>query len=172
MIRTQKHILTNQLLKELCETIVTHKYVYYPQANDYFTILYQTGCRTQEPIQINRWQALEGGIRMQPQKANNTRDFKYDELPESYVKDIRTQNKPFNGLTERQLTSVLKKLSPYVRVTTEIKEVTAYIYRYNFVKQMSDSGFTKEEIMNIMGWKNIAMVNEYVQQQLWYETPV
>lgn len=155
-------LLTNRQLNDLCSFLSTANYVYYPVATDFFLDLFNTGCRPNELVAVNRWSiAGNGTVQLMPLKGNDFRTFEVAEISPSLLFAIQYQIPPYDGLSLRQLQSVLKKIIPYLRPATVLKSAIAYIFRYNRVKQMSEAGKSVAGIQSSFGWSNPLMVTGY-----------
>ncbi len=164
------YLLTNAELDDICYYLTQTEYIYYPETNEYLTDLYNTGARPNELLSINRWlYTSPASIRLDPLKDNDDRFFQETDLTPNFVADIINQEKPYNGRTQRQLSSVLKKVLPITGIQTTDKSAIEYIFRYNYVKKLHDSGMSDVDIATIMGWQYIAQASVYYLKQIFAE---
>lgn len=166
-------ILSTEDLEELCNYLSTLTYHYYPIATDFFHDLYITGCRPTELLQSNYWQYVTSSdIRLSPRKGNLTRFFTEVQLSTNLVFSIQNSIRPYNSLSLRQLTSVLKKILPVPEITSPHKSAIDYMFRYNRVKQFAVAGKTDLEISTIFGWNNALMATSYRTAIIYASEPI
>jgi hypothetical protein len=164
------YLITNTELDDICYYLTQTDYIYYPETNEYLTDLYNTGARPAEMFSVNLWLYISPtSIRLQPLKGNDQRFFSASDLTANFVSSIINQIKPYNGLTQRQLSSVLKKIFPYTGIQTVGKSAIEYIFRYNYVKKLHDSGMSDTDICTIMGWQYLAQASVYYLKQIFAE---
>jgi hypothetical protein len=164
------YLLTNAELDDICYYLTQTEYIYYPETNEYLTDLYNTGARPNEMFSITRWlYSSPASIRLQPLKENDQRFFQETELTPNFVADIINQVRPYNSLTQRQLSSVLKKILPVTGLQTNDKSAIEYIFRYNYVKKLHDAGMSDVDISTIMGWQYVAQASVYYLKQIFAE---
>lgn len=161
--------ITADELLQLTQFLVNYPPPFYSIQQTFVSDLYTTGCRPQELIQVNRWQQSIEDLNawtMQPQKGNFTR-----EIPKCFLSDhlntaITDQYRPYQRLSIRQLEYSMKQIIPTGTVEVETKEMVAYIFRYNLVKQLISQGKTNSEIQTHFGWKNPPMPFNYGSKHL------
>ena len=157
--------VSNEELEQLCNYLSTASYIYYPIATSFFYDLYKTGCRPNELLEIERWSYIDAShIELAPLKGNLTRSFTAADLSENLVFSIVNQVAPYQGLTLRQLTSVMKKILPLIKIQTIDKSAIDYMFRYNKVKSLKDNGDTYTQITEKFGWNNEALAIGYYER--------
>ena len=160
--------VSNEELEALCNYLSTASYIYYPIATSFFHDLYVTGCRPNELLQIDRWTYIDTDhIELVPLKDNLTRSFTQSELSSDLVFSIIHQVAPYQGLTLRQLTSVMKKILPLIKIQTIDKSAIDYMFRYNKVKSLKDNGNTYPQITEKFGWNNEALAIGYYERVIY-----
>lgn len=161
-------ILTDQELSDLCLYLSTASYIYYPVATNFFFDLWSTGCRPAELVDISLWSYVSSSqIELTPLKGNNTRTFIESELSSSLVFAIQNSIAPYDGLSLRQLESVLYKIIPVLQVQTIDKNAIAYMFRYNRVKEMFAAGMSASLVTAAFGWSSEAYSLLYSAQVLY-----
>lgn len=165
--------ITNEELEALCYSLAHTEYIYYPVATEFFLDLYNTGARPSELLNTLQWNFIDDdNIILTPDKGNSPRTFISTDLSESLLSAIISQFAPYQGLTLRQLTSVLKKILPVLDVQTIDKSAITYIFRYNKVKRLKAEGKTYAEITSLFGWSSEALATSYALKQLYTTTPI
>lgn len=155
-------LLTDEQLQELCNYLSETSYIYYPIATSFFMDLYKTGCRPMELLTMSRWNYIgPTQIELTPEKGNNIRTFTEADLSEDLLFSIINQVRPYEALSLRQLTSVLKKILPVIQVTTDVKSAIDYMFRYNKVKTLHNAGQTDLQIATTFGWSTPLLSASY-----------
>lgn len=166
-------IITTQQLEDLCSSLSETEYIYYPISKSYFKDLYTTGCRPQELLTITRWNYINASnIILDPLKNNNNRTFTAAELSNNLLQSIITQVEPYESLSLRQLSSVLKKILPVLRIQTIEKSAIDYMFRYNRVRQLFAQGQTAAQLATKFGWINPNLAYSYGNKTLYSSTPL
>jgi hypothetical protein len=166
-------LLTDSELEDLCNYLSALTYIYYPIATDYFHDIYVTGCRPKELVSITRWTYIDSSnVTLIPLKGNSIRYFNATTLSASFVYAIQNQIEPYNGLTIRQLSSVLKKILPVPQVTAPEKSAIDYMFRYNRVKQYAIAGYTDPAIQAIFGWSSALLATGYRTANVFASEPL
>lgn len=165
--------MTNEQLNDLCTYLSVTPYIYYPVANDYFKDLLVTGARPAELLDFTNWMLVPPGKAILfPDKGNDPREFNVSDLSESLVFSIQNNVPPYNGLTKRQLNSVMRKIMPPVEIKTDEKATADYLFRYNKVKSLKDAGMDWDDITNSFGWSSNALAVGYYTRKLFYSGPL
>jgi site-specific recombinase XerD len=135
---------------------------------DYFTLLFNTGCRSSEPLKITNWSINGAGqIVLQPFKGNNQRIFDISEIPSRFITAIQDQKPYFDFYSVAKFRYVFNKYATKTQIYVENKSMDMYIFRYNKVKQLRQAGLTKAEIQTFFGWTNSGIVDEYLNADLY-----
>jgi hypothetical protein len=161
------YVVSDDNLNRLCYYLTQQDYIYYPIHKDYHTDLWNTGCRPMELLSPSRWNYLSpSNIQLTPLKGNSIRTFSESELSDDLLFSIQNNVKPYWGLSLRQLTSVTKKILPVPQVQTIDKSAIDYLFRYNYVKRLRDSGMNDAAITTKMGWASALLAPLYYSQTL------
>jgi len=121
-----------------------------------------TGSRPVEVLRNDYFVSLDGSlITVQPDKKNNQR----------IIQDVDVNNIMYAFLTTDYLYLKVrdyKRLNQTFHIASapnnyivEDKEMVLYLFRFNKVKKLVDSGLTDEQVRVKMGWNNILMVQKY-----------
>lgn len=165
--------LTTAQLLSLSQYLSVTEYIYFPGTTLFSTDLMNTGVRPMELLTINRWQYNNpSNITLNPLKGNNQRTFTESELTDALVFAIQFQIKPYEHLTLRQLESVNKKILPVSQITTTKKSAISYLFRYNYVRQLSVSGMSDTEIAIKMGWSSAVLAASYRATKVYSSSPL
>jgi hypothetical protein len=165
--------LSDTELSYLCLYLSTAEYIYYPVATNYFSDLYNTGCRPKELLAYERWAYIDdANIILTPFKGNSNRTFTINDISSNLLFAIINQVPPYDELTYRQLKAVLYKIIPVLLPQTADKSAIDYMFRYNKVKQLASQGKTDAEIQAIFGWFTLDYATLYRTQSLFTSTPV
>lgn len=163
--------ITTTQLNELCHYLSETSYTYYPIVTDYTLDLLNTGARPKELLNQARWTYNSSSdIQLTPEKGNGTRFFTSTDLTTGLIFAIQNNVRPYQSLSLRQLESVLKKILPTPRVQTIDKSAISYMFRYNYIKQLSVNGMSDAAIAVRMGQSSGSVVAIYNGRQLYSTT--
>ena len=161
-------ILTNAEIQDRCITIINSLPSWYLSRLPYFQFLYATGCRPEEPLDISRFYKISPTIiEFVPLKNNNHRRLYISELPIQFTAALEDNRQFYDSYRRRQLNFIMNKLIGLNKVYVDNKEVGLYLFRYNYVKQLFESGFNYDDITIIMGWHSVDMAFKYVSKKLY-----
>lgn len=134
-----------------------------PYYFDLYTVYFVTGCRSAEVLDRSRWGSVdEAVVKLVPLKGNNQRLFDAATLPESFIGWINGYNNYFDDLTLRQLEYSFRLVFRYPNAFKGVKKSVLYLFRYRYVKDLSNKGFTFAEITDKMGWHSEGIAASYV----------
>jgi len=161
-------LLTDSELDLCCDWLRDQVYIYYPVASSFMNDLYNTGCRPQELLDQTLWiYNSPTDVELTPLKGNSTRTFLEADLSASLIYAIQNNIKPYNSLTLRQLTSVMKKMITWFKIETVDKSAIDYGFRYNVIKKLHNAGSTDAAIQAVFGWSSSLMPASYYGQSLY-----
>jgi hypothetical protein len=149
--------LNNQEVLQLSQYFLTAPFRFYDVVSSFVSDAYNCGARPMELLEISRWSdsmVNPGYWTMQPQKGNLTREILKTSLSSNLNNAIAGAFAPYNGLSLRQIEYAIKQINPCGRMEVGSREMVAYLFRYNKVKMMFDSGATNTEIQTYFGWLN------------------
>jgi len=146
-----------------CDYLVNASLPYYDQFSEAFLVLKLTGCRVSELFEIERWSWLGDEIYcFQPQKGNTVRTVQLNSECADFQNAIQNQTKPFGGLTKYQLYNVYDRIKGWDKLLSGDKDISFYIFRYRFAKQLYADGYDVFTIASMMGYTNVATVQSYL----------
>jgi hypothetical protein len=163
-------VLTLNRLNEIATEIIIAEYPYYEVLREFFKLFYHFGIRTNEAFQISRWSFISGNTyTLQPQKGNNLRTLILDDNFTAFKAAIIGQYKPFNGRTVSQALHLFDTIRTFMRIYSNDKEITLYLFRYRFVRRMYQEGYSIAQIAATMGYVSTANIAIYLNAELWEE---
>ena len=154
----------NEILLELIESAET----YYSQSHSYFEDMYYTGCRSIEPLLIDRWKYLNGNVILSTVKTEAIRFFKTTELSHDLLQSIDDTLPPYGGLTYDQLTAEFRKYIKLHPIYCGNRVADTYLFRYNRAKQLFYETNDLVKVQEFFGWQSLDTANRYVTQKLVY----
>jgi hypothetical protein len=162
--------LTLNRLNEIATEIIISAYPYYEELREMYKLFYFFGIRTNESFQINRWSYISGNsYSLQPQKGNNLRIVTLDDNFTNFKLAIQGQYKPFKGRTVSQALNLFDRIRTFLRIYSNEKEITLYLFRYRFVRRMYQEGYSISQIASSMGYVSTANIAIYLNAELWEE---
>jgi hypothetical protein len=162
--------LTLNRLNEIATEIIIAEFPYFEELREMYKLFYYFGIRTNESFQINRWSFISGNsFSLQPQKGNNLRILTLDDNFTDFKAAIIGQYKPFKGRTVSQALHLFDTIRTFLRIYSNEKEITLYLFRYRFVRRMYQEGYTIGQIASAMGYVSTANIAIYLNAELWEE---
>lgn len=163
-------IITNLELDTILTETINAKNHYYNLSKTYFTDLYNLGCRSKEPLSIERWSYNNNKVYLNTFKTEAIRIFEANQLSENLLYSI-LENKPaYGGLTYDQLTLDFTRSIPVHPIYVGDKIANTYLFRYNRAKQMHDKGNKISDVQNFFGWNSDDVCRRYILTELVYDT--
>lgn len=162
------HLIDYAELNSILHTLTSLTSYYYSTTQIYLRLLLDTGCRTRELVQKERWsQNIDTSINLVPEKFNNVRHFNDEELNTLIPFYIINPDKPFFGITVRQMQYDWSRYSPYASYKVNDKDMKQYLFRYRYVRYLDNLGLTPAEITAIMGWLDDFTVFGYLENEIY-----
>jgi len=165
-------LITNKELNSILLETINAKNHYYHHSKTYFNVLYITGCRTKEPLDISRWSYHSNKVYLNTFKTEAIRIFEAKSLPEHFVNCIYKQIKPFDQLTTHQFNLDFRKSIPIHPIYSGDKIADTYLFRYNRAKLMYDEGMMIPAIQDFFGWNSDDVCRRYIMTQLILNTDI
>lgn len=163
------HILTNDELDNYCLSFIQSYPLYNTYMIDYFSLLYNVGCRSSEPLNSKNWHINGSGqITLAPLKGNNIRVFDVSLIPSNFVLALQVNSQYFDFYSVAKFRYVFNKFATLKQLYVEKKPMELYIFRYNVVKKLRAQGYTKQDIQTFFGWTNSGIVDEYLNADIYY----
>ena len=159
--------LTDAQLETLCVLLKNSSPSFYPSAAVFLNDLYVTGCRPEELLKIELWDLFSEApniMKLQPLKGNSQRLILQSDLSAEWINDWENAQKPYGGLSKRQLNYATELVNPAGVMVVGDRDTVTYIYRYNRVNQLKNSGSTWPEIQEYFGWFNPTMPYSYASR--------
>ena len=142
---------------------------YYPFLSTFLQVLYITGCRPHELLDINLWSRLDGKyFVLEALKGNNIRTILISDLPVDFISYVDAVYFPWSLSNYRQFTYQFFKIYMYPTAIIDRKKCALYLYRHAFIKRLSDAGLSVEQIRQITGHKSDAVVEGYINSIIFY----
>lgn len=155
-------VLSYAQLDACCLSVKNGNPHYTPDAAEWCTDLYYTGCRPSEILNKSLW-SYDGiaTYTLNPLKGNNPRYFDASVLTGGLKRFIAGSSTYYSTATYSRLLSVFRTTTLYSQVYRDTKPVDLYLFRYRYVKYLRIIGYTDAAIQAEMGWIDPLMVNQY-----------
>jgi hypothetical protein len=159
--------LNDSELDSICLSLVNQNLPYFSAFHEAFVLLYLTGCRVEEIFAVHRWERLQGYEMMfLPQKDNYWRYVTLDSRCDNFIDAVVGKYKPFGGLSSGQLNSLFYNFSQYSNYKVGSKPVSLYLFRYNFIRKLHNSGLNINQIADKMGYTSTTVVGGYLTAEI------
>lgn len=160
-------LITDNDLNLYCSLLI-EKSITYHFLNEYLTFLYNSGCRPTEPLLSSVFVGkFQDHSIIQPLKNNNPRSIPNNIIPTS-IWSINDDYGSYYSLKHYDtIIRMIKKFNMPFWIYTIDKNSLLYLFRYNYVRNLKNSGLSNVEIQLKMGWKNLGIVNSYLTKSLY-----
>ena len=160
-------LLQYDQLNQLCLNVINLSASFYRKYNWYYNLLYLTGCRPSEPLNLDSWSFVSPSlIRLNPLKNNNPRFFDPGLLPGVFVESIASYDPLLTPSNLSALNTAFKLLNTPGKVYTASDFAGMYVFRYRYVRYLLIQGMNMEEIKSHMGWHSVSMAESYATKPL------
>lgn len=155
--------LTNAQIDLACKDVLIKSANYQPTQSIAFRTQYNTGCREGEVIELWRWKITElGRYGLITEKGNGYREFIAEDLPIDFRHWIAGSSVARAPTSAQRMRSAFNQMSAYRPITVGNKGISTHLFRYNYIRRLSDNGATIPEIKAIMGLVNTTVVQRYI----------
>ena len=142
---------------------------YYPFLSTFLNVLYSTGCRPHELLDIALWSRLDNSyFILKAIKGNNNRSFLTSDLPPDFISYVDALYFPWSLSNYRQFTYQFLNIYMYPTAIVDAKKCALYLYRHAYIKRLSDAGLSVEQIRQFTGHKSDAVVEGYINSLIYY----
>ena len=163
------NVLSTEELNIFCQSYLRSFPFYGAYVTDYFSTLYYSGMRSSEPLDNSLFSfEKEDYVILQPKKRNNLRQLPRNIFSDNVLKSWQYNGNWLNSSSLSKYSNIFNKYSIYGQLFVLNKDVSMYVFRYNYVKQLQQQGLTVLEIQHEMGWTNLSMVYEYLNAEIYY----
>ncbi len=156
------HIITNQRLDKILRLLISQQTFYYEPARSYFEDLYNTGCRSQEPLAIERWKQNGKMVICNTSKTEAIRFFDESIISDDLRQSIYDGLPPYGGLTYDQLTAVFRRYITVHPIYSGKRIADTYLFRYNRARLIFDKTNSLEAVVDYFGWSNQDIAANYI----------
>lgn len=137
---------------------------------EFFQVLYDTGLRAEEVLEQKRWSYEGNGVwGVKCCKKSNYRMFYAHELNDQFVKEMLRNTGRYLAINYSSLNYFLTKCLKGLRFSVGNKGIYLHLFRYNYVRRLSASGKSVEDISNKLGHKNVDNTLGYLKNPITYE---
>lgn len=134
-----------------------------------FELMYNTGLRIREVIEVERWQPEDNDTyTVQLEKGEGTRIIQVAEVP-ALIEQQYASGLPFTMETYSAVNNTFKYYAPGILFGSDTRRTTLHAFRYRFMKRLEKNGATIPEIAAIMGHINQANTARYVTDIIWMD---
>lgn len=162
-------VITDFELQQSLQNCINNSPAYYPFIRDFMQLLYNSGCRPHEALDLSLW-SFDGAslYYLNPLKNNNTRSFIEADLPLSFRNAINAKFLPYSLINYRSFSYQFSRLYQYPTASILNKSCGLYLFRHAFIKRLYDAGYTIEQIRQTTGHKSDAVVEGYINSMIYY----
>jgi hypothetical protein len=161
-----KNIVTNDRLNQALVELIFDSKFYYEPVRDFFKDMYYSGCRSKELLFPELMSFENGVINLLTFKTGTIRKIDGSVVSDTLVEQAKTGKKAYGSLTSHQIMNEYKRHFKLVNLSCGSKMVELYSFRYNRARIEREGGKTDIEIMNMMGWNSLSVMNGYINNTL------
>jgi len=137
----------------------------YTRAYNTFLFLYLTGCRCSEVIDLTFKNYTGTTIEIYTKKTKRWRTLYIKDYPENMKKAIINSDKLFFLNSYSSIQKNFKSYSPCYTYRNN-KEFSTHLFRHNKFKSLYKSGFTEEQVSDILSEKAIKNTQGYINSKI------
>ncbi len=155
----------NMYLLEVIERLPLHT----PEINFCHRLMFATGCRASEAIDMTRWSIDEhSNVLLQPLKNNNTRKFSLLDV-DAMIGVYLIEHAEFRKFVNyRKLQYSMRQSLVKMNVVNGDKSSLLHLYRHNYAKQKMDTGWSLVQLQIDFGHKDVNSTLNYVNSVIEY----
>lgn len=161
--------LTNLELDTLLSDVTNHSLHLFTDTKYYFQDLYNTGMRSTEPLNINKWIVQDEKYILTTHKTEAKRIFTKKELSRSLTYAIENRILPYGWLTYDQLTAEFKRVIRLAPIYSGERPADTYLFRYNRARQLFQASGNLLVVMDYFGWYSPTIASKYITTPLIYD---
>lgn len=137
-----------------------------PRTASLFQLMYNTGLRIREVLQVDRWTDTGTGFfAVHLEKGEGTREIAQAQVPASLLASY-IGHLPFTLETYSAVNNTFKYYGPGLIFGDDTRPTTCHAFRYQYMKQLSADGLTVAQVAAIMGHMNQANTAKYIQDSI------
>lgn len=134
----------------------------------YFELLYMTGVRANEPLELERWEIIEPNwMKLTTLKTNEIRHIPKNEIPNLFWQAIEKKIDLFARFNYPHLRRMMIKYCEIQAAITGQKDLKMHLFRHNKAKQLFAAGAEPDEIINYFAWKQKSNFEKYVFSKIY-----
>lgn len=157
-------IATYNDLETTCNVIL-RQYDIYTNVGATLQLLYDTGLRAEEAVQLERFTLTSSTFIVNTEKNSSNREFPLSILPAAYIQALSAP--PISGYpyTIGSYTSLVRavKMHSDKQYYKDKKFLVANVFRYRYVRYLQSIGYTIEQIANDLGHLSLTSTASYLQ---------
>lgn len=159
--------LTLPELTTILLTVCSNVYRERPITGLIFTLLYRTGLRASEVLDVWRWSEVDAKtLEVKLSKREDSRLIPRALVPAELLPHLLGQV-PFTMETYSSINNTFKYYAPGLVIESKKKRTTCHAFRYRYIKQLRADGQSVTAIAQHMGHKVEASTIGYIVAQVW-----
>ncbi len=136
--------------------------IHTPTLNFAFNLLYQTGCRAKESVNLDLWTINNNStVTLKPLKFNNPRTFNLSDLPPDFSRWHSDQAEYLLWTSYRRIQYLGTCMFGNYQIEIGNKHSLLHLFRHNYIRKLLAAGNTIEQVQVQMGHTKINTTLEY-----------
>lgn len=134
----------------------------------FFEVLYNTGCRPSELVDIERWKITsKDHVGLITAKTEAKRYLKQSLFPDIFLAHIGQQIPIFTLAFLQKARRHYRQFCPAAKLKVKNKSLNLYAYRHNRAKKEYEKKQDIEKVMEFFAWKNESTAKQYIFSQIY-----
>lgn len=164
------YVLNNSELNNFLLCVISNIRPHNAEFREVLEVLYDTGLRSEEVINKNRWAVKSLDIlEVKTCKYSSSREIKISSINQVFAHSIITGYDRYILVNYSSLNYFFSSAMMGKRFRVGGKRIFLHLFRYNFIRQLEQNGKTFNEIVAIMGHKEKANTYAYLTNKIIYE---
>jgi len=166
-------VVTDATLDSLLAYEVSRLPAYAPTLSFAASLLYATGCRATEAVELNKWTIVGNGtVTLQPLKHNTLRTFNLSILPTTFTYWFNNQPLYNEWTTYRRLQYLCAKMFGGYQIEVGKKNSLLHLFRHNYIRKLVNSGLPLAQVQALMGHATIDTTTAYSTTIIYSRTTI
>lgn len=160
-------LIDHQELGTLLRQVIAQVQHERPITADIFQLLYNTGLRINEVLEVERWVPLGPDFfEVQLSKREDTRTIPASSIPPGIL-DYYANQQPYYLETYSAVNNTFRRYTPGIVIERKKKTTLLHAFRYRYIKALHASGMSLADVAAAVGHKVQASTAGYILGQVW-----
>ncbi len=156
-------VLNNSTVDNLCEWLIANCPAYLDRYKEIMEVMYSTGCRVSEAVLRSSWTFTSATTwTLKPNKESWERPFQVSALPQDWKTHFEDVTDIIHQINYRKFQYQINLMTRQFELRSGEKSINSHIFRHNYIRTLSDSGLTPEQVQQQIGHKSLSSTQGYL----------